>query len=303
MAPTGLGHGCSERPNPFVERSFWRSHIYWRWEKDLNIFSKRKRKTKRRRSFVPPFSSIRLPLKAHKMDRTEQREREKVQSHPRILCTAFGGIAERESLPLHSKVIQPPGATKKKKKKKLKQHPLGPVCCSSPNARAPSSSCVYVRYFPNSQMGWKSAANWRGDVARPMGIRQRVCCVNNGTLPAIRDRHPRPIVRNWPRWRTGVDATRAITSPARYVWRRNGGGRRRRLLRLFYCHAAARRLPTHTHTRTPPDNQKPWGNFSWKVEEEEVVIPPTDHVTLGRVEIYRPMNHIRNDFILLFCSK
>jgi hypothetical protein len=126
--------------------------------KRFEHFLEEKKKTKRR-SFVPPFSSIRLPLKAHKMDRTEQREREKVQSHPRILCTAFGGIAERESLPLHSKVIQPPGATKKKKKKKLKQHPLGPVCCSSPNARAPSWSCVYVRYFPNSQMGWKSAAN------------------------------------------------------------------------------------------------------------------------------------------------
>lgn len=249
MAPTGLGHGCSERPNPFVERSFWRSHIYWRWEKDLNIFSKRKKKKgKEEKVSFPPFPPYDfLWRRTRWIGLSREREREKVQSHPRILCTAFGGIAERESPAAQQSYSTPRGDDEEEEEEEAETTSAGSCAVQAQNARAPSSSCVYVRYFPNSQMGWKSAANWRGDVARPMGIRQRVCCVNNGTLPAIRDRHPRPIVRNWPRWRTGVDATRAITSPARYVWRRNGGGRRRRLLRLFYCHAAARRLP-HTHT-------------------------------------------------------
>lgn len=290
MAPTGLGHGCSKRPNPFVERSFWRSHIYWRWEKDLNIFLEEKEQV----SF-PPFPPYDFLWRRTRWIGAS-REREKVQSHPRILCTAFGGIAERERVSrCTAKLFNPQG--RRRRRRRSWNNIRWVLCCSSPNARAPSSSswsCVYVRYFPNSQMGWKSAANWRGDVARPMRIRQRVCCVNNGTLPAIRDRHPRPIVRNWPRWRTGVDATRPLHHlPGMCEGETVDDDC------CAYSIAMQQRVDyphTHTHTRTPPDNQNPWGNFSGK-EEEEVVIPPTDHVTLGRVEIYRPMNHIRNDFI------
>jgi hypothetical protein len=59
---------------------------------------------------------------------------------------------ERES-PAATKVIQPPGATKKKKKK-LKQHPLH---TKNQQTHGPVSCVCYI--FPNSQMGWKSAAN------------------------------------------------------------------------------------------------------------------------------------------------
>ena len=100
---------------------------------------------------------------------------------------------------------------KKKKKKKLKQHP-------PTNAAAPPKTIrtgVLCWYYFQSQMRWKSAANWRADVAQVKQLASPVCCINNGTLRHFGEGSAQPLIRNSPRWRTEVLRRFLLTGPIR----------------------------------------------------------------------------------------
>lgn len=136
----------------------------------------------------------------------------------------------RDCVSRWSKVIQPPGATtwmrRRRRRRSWNNIRRAPKPYDDDDER---TLCVISKRFPN-QMGWKSAANWRGDVAQPRQLASQFVASTIHTLRTTVRRHQQNTVRNSPRWRTEVIVSflalkpsgftspyRFVTSPASYV--------------------------------------------------------------------------------------
>ncbi len=113
---------------------------------------------------------------------------------------------ERTGLPLYQSYSTPRGDDVEKKKKRRRRRSWNNIrrwTQHTKTIRTGLGPCVIPKRF-QSQMRWKSAANWRGDVAQVRQLASPVCCINNGTLRQFGDCYRQPLVRNSPRWRTEV---------------------------------------------------------------------------------------------------